>query len=371
MTPEKRLPMPLTAEDALSAEEHPPTLQSCQIISEVKRRTGTLKHWCIVHRAPAWDAKGERLSKCQNANVPPLSKRDVLVLDVEGYAAVAAWGALPPVFDTSNMKYDRGVHVHARREINGRKSIDRTYAAVIVKVPSLLGDKTITLREEDAVAYVASAIFNKQLKSLSCPRCNYVHLDADFFAVNPHAKHQCNGCGREFFDDERSISNPLMIVKDLLRDTAVQRQVVEVDRRLVISRKDCPRGLQIWPSNPAIIWTSSRVEEGGIHVHGYDERGRRIVDDTFGHVEIDGLVLNSTEARYFMAQQSLPHISHRLAALQCPKCEGMHFDTGEWATHPHREHICEHCGNHFVSPRGTLTISNPFVRTLRQLITPE
>ena len=339
----------------------------CNIISDVKRRTGTPKFWCTTHHALAWDKEGNQAAACQKADLPLLAERDTLVLDLAKYAAVAAWGALPSIFDTSRMKYDRGIHIHARREVNGKKCIDRTYAAVIVKVPSLLGDESITLREEDAVAYAASAIFNKQLKSLACPKCKHVHLDADFFAVNPHAKHQCNACGREFFDDERGISNPLVVLKELLGDTSVQRQVVEVDRKLVISQKDCPGGLQLWASNPAIIWTSTRVEEAGIHVHGYDERGRRIVDDTFGYVEVDGLKLSPSAARYFMAQQSLPYLSNRLVALQCPRCKETHCDKDEWALRPHRFHVCEHCDTEFAAPGGRLTISNSFIQILERL----
>lgn len=33
--------------------------------------------------------------------------------------------------------------------------------------------------------------------------------------------------------------------------------------------------------------------------------------------------------------------------LHCPKCRGQHIDREEWATHQHRTHRCEHCGELF------------------------
>lgn len=29
----------------------------------------------------------------------------------------------------------------------------------------------------------------------------------------------------------------------------------------------------------------------------------------------------------------------------CPNCGGQHIDRDYWATHPHKTHLCEHCGN--------------------------
>lgn len=30
--------------------------------------------------------------------------------------------------------------------------------------------------------------------------------------------------------------------------------------------------------------------------------------------------------------------------IYCPKCETMHLDDGEWATRPHKTHLCLECG---------------------------
>ena len=39
------------------------------------------------------------------------------------------------------------------------------------------------------------------------------------------------------------------------------------------------------------------------------------------------------------AQQSVP------LQLMCPNCGKQHIDRDEWATRPHRTHLCEYCGN--------------------------
>ena len=47
----------------------------------------------------------------------------------------------------------------------------------------------------------------------------------------------------------------------------------------------------IWASTPAVLWTANRPQEKGIHVH-VNEGPRRVVDDTFSEVLLDGKPLN-------------------------------------------------------------------------------
>ena len=44
---------------------------------------------------------------------------------------------------------------------------------------------------------------------------------------------------------------------------------------------------ELWSSTPAVLWTANRPQEKEIHVHIY-EKGRRVVDDTFGTVVYKG-----------------------------------------------------------------------------------
>jgi hypothetical protein len=63
---------------------------------------------------------------------------------------------------------------------------------------------------------------------------------------------------------------------------------------LVLKQADFPGGIQIWGSNPAIVWTASRHEKAGIHVHAFrrDGDGTPERDETFSEVVIDGVRLD-------------------------------------------------------------------------------
>lgn len=334
----------------------------CSIAAHVLRRTGSPKWWCTTHYAPAWGKAGERLERCGGARERTSLAGPELELDIERYpGGIALWGALPPVFDTSiAVGYERGIHVHARRAPGGCKEIDTTYSAVRV----IARGASMTVIEEDAVNYVASVVFDMPLKDLRCSHCRHAHLDAGEFAVRAHRKHLCNRCGRHFYDPEgtRAVGNPLMGLKALLGDLAPRRPAIAVDRQLIVDQRDLPGGLQIWTSNPAIIWTAPRQEEDGIHVHGYDEKGRRLVDDTFCSVVIDGWVLDASQVRTFMAQRSLEHLASRVTCLICSVCGKAHFDEGADATNLRIERQCKKCGQLIMEAgRKKKVVSNPFV----------
>jgi hypothetical protein len=60
----------------------------------------------------------------------------------------------------------------------------------------------------------------------------------------------------------------------------------------------------IWASTPAIVWTAARPQEFGIHVHVH-EGTKRIVDDTFGEVILNGKALNRSELIESMIARSV------------------------------------------------------------------
>ncbi|QQS40014.1 MAG: hypothetical protein IPM63_11650 [Acidobacteriota bacterium] len=364
---EKRLKIQGKNDENIASRKRGDRNQDCEIKFEVKRRNGQPKYWCSVHRAPAWDTAGNVMTRCSRADLPSIPSNQVLELNLSDYpGGIAVWGALPAIYDTYGKGFDRGIHIHARRIVGGTKVIDRTYKTVFVKDDSRLFDQVLEVSEGAAVSYVASVIFGVNMKFLHCSHCQAVHHDEDFFAVNEHVKHQCNNCGREFFDRESGVSNPTMAVKSLLGDLQTQRPVVSPKRSLKISQRQCPRGLQIWASNPAIIWTSPKLEESGIHLHGYSESGKRIIDDTFDSVEVDGLTMDENQARFYMAQTSLPFLRNAICTLECPSCRNEHFDV-ERAVDPHNEHTCEFCGAKFKSPNNRKVVSNPFASLLDRL----
>ena len=54
-----------------------------------------------------------------------------MILNMDEYqGGVALWGAVPPVYDTTRLPLEHGIHVHARKEGAGLKDIDRTVRAV-------------------------------------------------------------------------------------------------------------------------------------------------------------------------------------------------------------------------------------------------
>lgn len=347
-------------------------MNSCSIVFVGKRRDGKPKHWCIAHKSTATGKYGVKLEACIAAADPVISPQETLHLSSGDFAGgVALWGAVPAVYDTTDHIVDRGIHVHARHAVGGRKHIDRTYRRVIVENDDAFEgvDRRISIDELDAIYYMASTVLGYEMRTVICPRCNHVHLDKDWFSVHYHQKHLCSGCGREFKDSSVGIGNPLILLKEKLGDRAQNRPLTRPDRELDIKQADYPHGIQIWGSNPAIVWTSPSMEEEGIHVHCYGaDRLMPDVDDTYSKVTIDGVELDPRQVRTFMAQMALPHSRDRVISLSCPSCGTPHFDTAERAFTPHDPHECENCGASFrVATQSKKTISNPFVAVRQAL----
>ena len=107
----------------------------CRIVSVGKRRDGGTRYWCVNHKADATAKYGHPDVKCRYADVPPIADEDRLNLDTSKYpSGIAIWGAVPPVYDTTSLPPDRGVHVHARSKKGGAKVIDSTYRSVSLSV---------------------------------------------------------------------------------------------------------------------------------------------------------------------------------------------------------------------------------------------
>ncbi len=345
----------------------------CEIRAEYKLRNGYPNWWCFTHHAPARGEGGSRLTKCAKADIPELKNEEKIYIDLDDYpGGVGVWGSLEAVYDSKREIPEKGVHVHLRRNAEGKKEVDRTFKEVFIKVPKIdlyVSEEWIKIDEYTACAYTASIVFNKDLKIIKCKHCGRDHIDADYFAVHPHKKHFCTFCGRTFLDIEHGISNPIYTINQVFQEKLKDRQLTKVDRRLIVSQKDYPGGIQIWGSNPAIIWTAKRNEEGGIHVHLFKSDSEPpISDDTYGYVEIDGIELDDTMIRYFMVQKSLTYINKLIVSLKCPECAKDHFDKDDMALNPHKIHKCEYCGVIFSdNTKYKGTISNPIVEKLKRL----
>jgi predicted RNA-binding Zn-ribbon protein involved in translation (DUF1610 family) len=338
----------------------------CHIVQVPKPRGGKPKYWCVAHEASATARFGARFERCEGAYRTIAAHRRFKLNPDDFAGGVALWGAVGPVYNTAKAPVEKGIHVHARERPGGKKLIDETYDAVELNVPKdLFEEGTVLITGETAVAYYLSRFLDRGIVTLFCPYCDAPHLDSDWFAVKPHRVHLCHGCNKLFRKDIKRISNPLEAVRHKLGDADKGRKLHRATGRLEISQSDFPGGLQIWASNPALLWTSPRPEKSGIHVHAWREAGGDPKPDgTFGQVVIDGIDLDEEQLRVFMAQNALTYLRGKVVCLRCPSCGVAKFDRGEAAFRPHSRHTCDGCGHKFDTPgRRRLVVSNPFVET--------
>lgn len=343
---------------------------NCKIVAVGRRRDGGTRYWCLEHHANATAKYGVAAERCVAADDPVVTDEETLHLDFSKYpGGIALWGSVPAVYDTTTRPTDRGIHVHARATKDGLKEIDKTYRRLQLPIKAdLLSNGWMLVDEIDAINYMVSSVFEFQTIPVKCIHCGFPHLDRDWFAVHPHRKHQCHGCGRQFSDANIGIGNPIAALRRLLKTKPTERR--KSPDAITIRQCDYPGGIQIWGSNPAILWTSPAHEMIGIHLHAFRTTDQQTpeVDETYSEVTIDGITLNVNQVRIFMAQSAMPHLAGRVVELICPRCGEPHFDQGVCAFSPHTNHECHACEYKFQSPhRLKKTIGNPFVGIREQL----
>jgi hypothetical protein len=162
---------------------------TCRIMPVGRRRNGHMRYWCIAHKADATGKHGQILARCRGADTRPISTEEMLTLDLDQFeGGVALWGAVPPVYDTTRLPLDRGIHVHAREAAGGVKVHDQTFRAV-----TLIGRKVptagITISEIDAVYFMVSSIFGFGVRYIECSVCGYPHLDVKRRAIGTPDRH--------------------------------------------------------------------------------------------------------------------------------------------------------------------------------------
>lgn len=286
-----------------------------------------------------------------------------LTLNIADYpGGVAIWGALPAVFDTTNQGFDSGVHVHARLSRTSKKSIDQTFKIVNV----IWGDTLFVINEETAVNFSLASIFNHKIISLRCERCHQPILSSRLFSLIPHHEHICNDCGYINITGDACVVNPVIELKERLGDRNIKRKAVLPNRDIKINFDNYPCGIQIWGSNPSIIWTAERPEESAIHVHAYTNHDKRIVDNTYREVYLGGDLLNMEMIRILQIQQCIPDVIAKIDAISCPSCGEQQFDQGIYAVLPQTTRRCQKCTSHFISREPK--ISNPVIGILDKFI---
>jgi hypothetical protein len=339
----------------------------CDVVAIEKRRDGGTRYWCRAHRADATEKGGTPASKCRTAHIVPIQPQEILTLDLKKYlGGVALWGAVPAVYDTTREKMDRGIHVHARPTPESEKELDFTYRAVRL-IGKGLPDEGAVVSEIDAIYYMISSVFGFPMIYVTCTHCGWPHLDKDWFSVHPHRRHLCAGCGKLFHDQVAGIGNPIMGVREACGFE--EHTVAPAEKRLDIKQSEYPGGIQIWGSNPAFLWTSSKHEEEGIHVHVFKEgQTEPLLDDTFREVTIDGIQLDPVMVRVLMAQNVMPSLKGRVRSMYCPNCGHAQFDAGEAGYVPLPTHICVECGRQFPTQgRMRNVVANPLPAILAEL----
>jgi len=278
----------------------------CDIVPCGKFRNGAQRWWCRTHQVH-WGikadlqqvAQGDGGIRCSNATQPMHYTKNPMVINPDDYAGgIGIWAALPTAINTTDDPDIDGVviHLHARPELQGKKSIDGNFPAVVVtscdSLP-LFGNaliKRVVIAPPSALAYLEALNSNLPLGTLYCHTCQHPHLDLGDFAKNPHKKHFCGNCGVDSnWSKEPIVSSPL---SELANKLTKNPDFVDSDRILDMrDYQNCQ--VKVWSSTPAVLWTSHLPQEAGIHVHIYQEK-RKIVDDTFGQVTwFDGSQLES------------------------------------------------------------------------------
>ena len=190
--------------------------RACNITPVGKRRDGGTRYWCLAHKADATAKYGRRAKVCRAAHLPPILPEEILELDLDQYpGGVALWGAVPPIYDTTRLPLDFGIHVHARKDADGDKVIDRTYRGVRL-IGRQLPSNGLLISEIDAVYYMVSSVFGFDTRNVRCTFCGYPHLDKDWFSIHPHRRHLCAGCGKNFRDTVLGIGNPIRATQEIL-----------------------------------------------------------------------------------------------------------------------------------------------------------
>ncbi len=340
-----------------------PDRLACQIVATGKARNGSERWWCRAHACNATGPKGARLEKCERADEAKPAQKRLKINPADFPGGIALWPALGPVLDTKGGGDQRGIHVHARLKVGDEhKAIDETFDVVsLVCKPDLFGAREVEIDTEAAISYYFTRFTNQRMTYITCSHCARPHLDAGLFAVRAHSKHECQHCGRHFRDNEEAVSNPITLARELLGATENTRRLVRATEAINVDLSEYNGGIQLWASNPAILWTADRPENEGIHVHLFKgPRGAPEPDETYDKVTINGTLIVEQHVKYLMAQQSILKDRGQIQSLRCIACNHPHFDTGNLAFEPHSEHRCENCKTTFRTPDGgRRAVSNP------------
>jgi len=276
----------------------------CDFAHAGKFRHGAERLWCRTHQTH-WGTKADlealdQLGEMRCANHMQRMNYVVspLTINVADHAEVGIWCSMPAALSTAEIKpRPPKIHVHVRDADGDKKKIDRDFSAISTLYTSDLGlygsqeISRVNITPPSAYDFVAGLELGKKMDCINCSHCGYPHLDLGDFATTPHRKHFCGNCGRDStWSKEPIISTPLKPLHDKFAKTLRY----ETPPRSLNLDDYAGCSYTVWASTPAIVWTAARPQEFGIHVHVHDG-SKRVVDDTFGDVILNGAPLERAE----------------------------------------------------------------------------
>ncbi len=287
----------------------------CDLVEAGRMRNGARRWWCRTHQAH-WGTKADIAAAhasgdlfCSNHAQPMSFVVDPPNVQLDRHAEVGVWCSMPPAITSAGVPRRRRpkIHVHMRNEVDGDKVLDSDVDALTVRYGAT-GDlfaatnmTTVNITPPAAFEFVTALESGRAMGYVACRDCGAPHLDLGEFGRVAHTKHLCGNCGRDGIRSAEPIaSTPL---KPLHDQFSSEPGFVDADRTLNLD--DYPgAAFAIWASTPAVLWTSRRPQERGIHVH-LSIDGKRKFDDTYGSVIYQGEELRRAELLAVMIENTL------------------------------------------------------------------
>jgi hypothetical protein len=267
---------------------------ACDLVEAGKMRNGARRWWCRTHQVH-WGTKADIATAhttgaviCSNHAQPMSFQVNPQIIRPESHAEVGVWCSMPPALTSAGNTIRRRpkIHVHVRDEVDGRKVIDGDFNALAVQFGET-GDlfaatapTTVYITPPAALEFIIALEDGRAMGHVACKDCGAGHLDLGEFGRTAHRKHLCGNCGRDtVWSPEPIASTPLKPLHDRF---SPEPNFLDVDR--ILNLDEYPAAsYAAWASTPAILWTSRRPQERGIHVQ-LSIDGKRVLDDTFGTV---------------------------------------------------------------------------------------
>ncbi|MCW2370747.1 hypothetical protein [Sphingobium sp. B11D3D] len=286
----------------------------CDFVYSGKYRHGAHRWWCRTHQSH-WGTKSD-LAALQSSNEIVCANHSQLMnyevdpfsVYLDNYAEAGIWCSLPAALSTFEIKpRPPKIHVHLRDTPESCKCVDADFAAISAVYSTRHGlfsnDEIVRvdITPPAAFDFVCGLEAHQKMGCIECSYCKHPHLDLGEFGKTPHRKHFCANCGRDStWSKGPIISTPLLPLHDR---TVTHLTCLLPDRSLNL---DDYKGhsYTVWASTPAIVWTASRPQEYGIHVHVHDGN-ERVIDDTFGEVILNGKPLMREELLQAMIDRAI------------------------------------------------------------------